>query len=102
MPQHEVVVDSTVSPSRIAYSDVFNVAVPFIDRHLDEVRGGKAAIVFDDTGETVNYMPVGRAGQPLRQPAAVAGVGVRRPGADGGQGLPGVFLRVLGRRQGRA
>ena len=70
MPQHEVVVDSTVSPSRIAYSDVFNVAVPFIDRHLDEVRGGKAAIVFDDTGETVNYMQlaerVNRCGNLLR------------------------------------
>ena len=70
MPQHEVVVDSTISPSRIEYSDVFNVAVPFIDRHLDEVRGGKAAIVFDDTGETVNYMQlaerVNRCGNLLR------------------------------------
>ena len=50
MQQHSVVVDSSVSPSRIEYSDVFNVAVPLIDRHLDEVRGGKAAIVVDDTG----------------------------------------------------
>ena len=54
--QHTVIVDPSVSPSRIEYSDVFNVAVPFIDCHLDEARGGKAAIVFDDTGETVNYM----------------------------------------------
>ena len=70
MPQHTVVVDSTISPSRIEYSDVFNVAVPFIDRHLDEVRGGKAAIVFDDTGATVNYMQlaerVNRCGNLLR------------------------------------
>ena len=55
MQQHTVVVDSTVSPSHIEYSDVFNVAVPFIDRHLGEVRGGKAAIVCDDTGGTVSY-----------------------------------------------
>ena len=55
MYQHTVVVDSSVSPAGISYSDVFNVAVPFIDRHLDEVRGGKAAIVFADTGETVRY-----------------------------------------------
>ena len=70
MPQHTVVVDSTVSPSRIEYSDVFNVAVPFIDRHLDEVWGGKAAIVFDDTGSTVNYMQlaerVNRCGNLLK------------------------------------
>ena len=49
---------------------MFNVAVPFIDRHLDEVRGGKAAIVFDDTGETVSYGQlaerVNRCGNLLR------------------------------------
>ena len=55
MQQHTVVVDSSASPSKISFSDVFNVAVPMIDRHLDEVRGGKAAIVFDDTGETITY-----------------------------------------------
>ena len=70
MQQHSVVVDSSVSPSRIEYSDVFNVAVPLIDRHLDEVRGGKAAIVVDDTGETVSYGQlaerVNRCGNLLR------------------------------------
>ena len=55
MHQHTVVVDSSVSPASIRYSEVFNVAVPFIDRHLDEVRAGKAAIVFDDTGTSVSY-----------------------------------------------
>ena len=68
--QHTVTVDSSVSPSRIEYSNVFNVSVPFIDRHLDEVRGGKAAVVFDDTGETVNYMQlaerVNRCGNLLK------------------------------------
>ena len=70
MQQHTVEVDASVSPSGIRYPDVFNVAVPFIDRHLDEVRGGKAAIVFDDTGETVSYGQlaerVNRCGNLLR------------------------------------
>ena len=39
MQQHTVLVDSSVSPSRIEYADVFNVAVPFIDQHIDEGRG---------------------------------------------------------------
>ena len=55
MYQHSVEVDSSVSPASIRYPDVFNVAVPFIDRHLDEMRAGKPAVVFADTGETVSY-----------------------------------------------
>ena len=55
MHQHSIEVDSSVSPASIRYSDVFNVAVPFIDRHLDEERAGKPAIVFADTGDTVAY-----------------------------------------------
>ena len=49
---------------------MFNVAVPFIDRHLDDLRAFKTAIVFDDTGETVNYMQlaerVNRCGNLLK------------------------------------
>ena len=70
MQQHTVVVDSSVSPSGISFSEVFNVAVPFIDRHPGEVRGGKAAIVIDDTGGTVSYGQlaerVNRCGNLLR------------------------------------
>ena len=55
MHQHSVAVDSTVSPSLIEYSDVFNVAVPFIDRHLDDLRAFKTAIAFDDADQTVTY-----------------------------------------------
>ena len=55
MYQHSVEVDYSVSPANIRYPDVFNVAVPFIDRHLDEMRAGKSAVVFADTGETVSY-----------------------------------------------
>ncbi len=37
-------VDRSQSPARITYGPGFNVAVPFIDRHLAEGRGGKVAI----------------------------------------------------------
>ena len=56
MRQHSIVVDSSVTPSVIRYSDTFNVAVPFIDRHLDEGRGYKTAIVSCDSEETVTYI----------------------------------------------
>ncbi len=77
MPQHDVVIDAIASPSSICYPDVFNVAVPFIDRHLAEGRGGKTAIVFDDTGDTVSYAQlaerVNRCGNLLRTLAAESG-----------------------------
>ena len=70
MYQHSVEVDSSASPASIRYPDVFNVAVPFIDRHLDELRAGKPAVVFADTGETVTYGQlaerVNRCGNLLR------------------------------------
>ena len=70
MQQHTVTVDSSVSPSRISYPDVFNVAVPFIDGNLNDIRAFKPAIVFDDTGETVTYERlaerVNRCGNLLR------------------------------------
>ena len=70
MQQHTVVVDSSVSPSVITYSDVFNVAVPFIDQHIDEGRGWKPAIVNHDTGDSITYAQledrVNRCGNLLR------------------------------------
>ena len=48
MPDHSVTVDHSVTPSRIEYSPVFNVAVPLIDRHLAEGRGGYPAIINAD------------------------------------------------------
>jgi acyl-coenzyme A synthetase/AMP-(fatty) acid ligase len=41
---HTVTVDSTAVPSTIHFAPVFNVAVPFIDRHLEEGRASKAVI----------------------------------------------------------
>ena len=70
MQQHTVEVDASVSPSVIRYPDVFNVAVPLIDHHLEEGRGWKTAIVFDDADETVTYAQlverVDRCGNLLR------------------------------------
>jgi benzoate-CoA ligase family protein len=37
-------VDRSQSPARITYGPGFNVAVPFVDRHLAEGRGAKVAI----------------------------------------------------------
>jgi acyl-coenzyme A synthetase/AMP-(fatty) acid ligase len=39
-----VTVDRSRSPSAIAFEAGFNAAVPFVDRHLPEGRGAKAAI----------------------------------------------------------
>ena len=44
MRDHVVTVDAGKTPAKIAFAPVFNVAVPFIDRHLDEGRGAKVAI----------------------------------------------------------
>ncbi|MFP6712652.1 MAG: benzoate-CoA ligase family protein [Rhodospirillales bacterium] len=68
MSDNMVSVDSSVSPAEISFSDVFNVAVPFIDRHLDEGRGEKIAIRVHGGGD-VSYATlaehVNRAGNAL-------------------------------------
>ena len=67
MNPNTVTVDSSTSPATLAFADRFNVAVPFIDRHLDEGRGDKIAIR-DDDGDT-SYAQlaesVNRAGNAL-------------------------------------
>ena len=47
MRDHTVNIDRSVSPARIDFAPFFNVAVPFIDRHLEEGRGDKIAIRAD-------------------------------------------------------
>ncbi len=44
MSDFTVTVDRSTSPSSITFDAVFNLAVPMIDRHLDEGRGAKVAI----------------------------------------------------------
>jgi benzoate-CoA ligase family protein len=47
MANNQVSVDDSQIPANISFSKSFNVAVPLIDRHLDEGRGGKIAIQGD-------------------------------------------------------
>ena len=54
---------------------VFNVAVPFIDRHLDEARGDKVAIRADAGDVTYRALAenVNRCGNALRELGLVPG-----------------------------
>lgn len=67
MTPNTVTVDAATSPATLTFAERFNVAVPFIDRHLAEGRGGKIAIR-DDDGDT-SYAElaeaVNRAGNAL-------------------------------------
>jgi len=64
---HTVVIDETVTPNALRFSPIFNVAVPFIDRHVVEGRGRHAALRYP--GGEVTYAQlaanVGRAGNAL-------------------------------------
>ena len=69
MQDHTVVADHTPTPSTIAFAPIFNVAVPFIDRHLSEGRSEKTAIrtvagdvTYGELAEQVN-----RCGNVLRE-----------------------------------
>src|SRR5262245_28738363 len=44
MLSNAVEIDTAWQPSNLRFAARFNVAVPFIDRHVDEGRGAKAAI----------------------------------------------------------
>ncbi len=53
MKDNTVTLDESESPAAIRFSPVFNVAVPFIDRHLEEGRAAKVVIRAGD--EEVTY-----------------------------------------------
>ena len=67
MDDHTVAVNATQTPTALTFADVFNVAVPFIDRHVTEGRGAKVAI--RDAAGDVTYAElaaaVNRAGNAL-------------------------------------
>ena len=44
MQDNTVIVDYEAGPPALQFAPVFNVAVPFIDRHIDEGRAEKTAI----------------------------------------------------------
>ncbi len=64
---HTVVVDESVTPNLLRFSPVFNVAVPFIDRHVEQGRGDSIAL--RHPGGVISYADlaqnVGRAGNAL-------------------------------------
>jgi len=63
MNENTVSVSVGAGASRIAFSDSFNVCVPFIDRHVDEGRGDKLAIRTLD-GQEITYRELSeRVGQ---------------------------------------
>ena len=74
MDHPAVTVDRSQSPARLVFAPGFNVAVPFVDRHVAEGRGAKIAIrsaagevTYAELAERVN-----RCGN------ALAGLGLRR------------------------
>jgi benzoate-CoA ligase family protein len=68
MRDNTVIADRTVQPTRLAFAPRFNVAVPFIDRHVEAGDGARIAI--RTAGEDVSYATlaerVARAGNALR------------------------------------
>jgi len=69
MLDHTVIVDHSTAPGRLTYAANFNVAVPFIDRHIDEGRGDKV-VIYQHDGPDVTYRDlarrVNRAGNALQ------------------------------------
>jgi benzoate-CoA ligase family protein len=64
---HTVTIDESVTPNALHYSANFNVAVPFIDRHIEEGRGRRIAL--RHPGGEITYAQlaenVARAGNAL-------------------------------------
>ena len=53
MQDHAVVVDSETNPATISFAPIFNVAVPFIDRHV--LEGRQNTIALRSSGINVSY-----------------------------------------------
>jgi benzoate-CoA ligase family protein len=66
---HTVMVDESVHPNALRFSPVFNVAVPFIDRHVCEGRGDRVALRHG--ADLISYLQLfenaNRAGNALLQ-----------------------------------
>ena len=67
MDDNTVAVDAAQTPTALTFADTFNVAAPFVDRHVAEGRGAKVAI--RDANGDVTYAAlaanVNRAGNVL-------------------------------------
>lgn len=69
MADNTLIVDDSKSPAEIEFSSCFNVAVPFIDRHVLEGRADKPAIVGEFGSVTYGELAerVNRCGNGLRE-----------------------------------
>ena len=67
MKDNTIALDPSTSPAAISIAPVFNVAVPFIDRHIEEGRAAKIAITTLDQDVTYGALAerVNRAGNAL-------------------------------------
>ena len=54
MKKNTVSIDTSVIPAKIEFASEFNVAVSFIDRHLQEARKDKV-IIRETGGQEVTY-----------------------------------------------
>jgi benzoate-CoA ligase family protein len=68
MKPNSVVVDTSKNPTALQFAPVFNVAVPFIDRHLAEGRADKVAIRTAEEAVTYGALAeqVNRCGNALK------------------------------------
>ena len=68
MKDHTVALDAAATPTTFRFAPVFNAAVAFIDRHLDEGRGEKIVIRDDDGDVTYAALAenVNRCGNVLK------------------------------------
>ena len=98
MQKNTVSIDTSVIPAKIEFAPEFNVAVSFIDRHLQEGRKDKV-IIRETEGEEITY---GQLAERVNQSGNVLkNLGLNSGAVDDGQGLCGVFLFVLGCNQSR-
>ncbi len=82
---HTVLIDESVTPNALHFSAIFNVAVPFIDRHVSEGCGSNIALRHD--GGEITYAElagdVGRAGNALLKLGLVPGDRLLMAALDG-------------------
>jgi benzoate-CoA ligase family protein len=74
MRDHSVELDAAGGASRLSFAPVFNAAVAFVDRHLDEGRGDRVAIRTAD-GAEITYGAL--AAECDRWGEALLGMGLR-------------------------
>jgi acyl-coenzyme A synthetase/AMP-(fatty) acid ligase len=69
MRSHTVHADRSIKPARLTFPDVFNISVPFLDRHLQEGRGSKVLARWRSRELTYGalYRSVLRLGNALRK-----------------------------------